>query len=35
MKVSGNKFILLILYVDDILLVTNDLCLLSEIKRFL
>ena len=35
LKVSGSKFIFLILYVDDILLVTNDLGLLSETKRFL
>jgi len=35
LKVSGSKFILLILYVDDILLATNDLGLLIETKRFL
>ena len=35
MKVSGRKFIFLILYVDDILLATNDLGLLSETKKFL
>jgi len=35
LKVSGSKFIFLILYVDDILLVTNGLGLLSETKRFL
>jgi len=35
LKVSGSKFIYLILYVDDIFLVTNDLSLLSETKKFL
>nr|KYP73865.1 Retrovirus-related Pol polyprotein from transposon TNT 1-94 [Cajanus cajan] len=35
LKVSGRKFIFLILYVDDILLATNDLGLLSETKNFL
>ena len=34
-KVSGRKFIFLILYVDDILLVSSDLGLLHEIKRML
>ena len=35
MKVSGNKFIFPILYIDYILLATNDLGLLSETERFL
>ena len=35
LKVIGSKFIFLILYVDDILLATNDLSLLSETKKFL
>lgn len=34
-KVSGSKIIFLILYVDDILLATNDLGLLHEVKQFL
>ena len=35
MKVSGSKFIILILYVDDILLATNDKSLLHDVKKFL
>jgi len=35
LKVNRSKFIFLILYIDDILLATNDLGLLSETKRFL
>jgi len=35
LKVSGSKSIFLILYVDDVLLVTNDLGLLSETKKSL
>jgi len=35
LKVCWSKFIFLILYVDDILLATNDIGLLSEIKKFL
>ena len=34
-KVSGRKFIFLILYVDDILLASSDLDLLHETKRML
>lgn len=35
MKVSGSKFIILILYVNDILLATNDFDMLHETKNFL
>ena len=35
LKVSGSKFIFLILYVDDILLASSDLGLLHETKNFL
>jgi len=35
MKASGSKFIILVLYVDDILLATNDILLLHDIKKFL
>ena len=34
-KVSGSKIIFLVLYIDDILLATNDLGLLHEVKEFL
>lgn len=34
-KFNGSKFIFLILYVDDILLASNDLNMLHETKRFL
>ena len=35
MKVSGSSFIFLVLFVDDILLATNDTYLLTETKQML
>jgi hypothetical protein len=35
LKVNERKFIFLILYVDNILLTTNDIRLLHETKKFL
>ena len=35
MKVSGSKYIFLVLYVDDIFLAANDTNLLVEIKHIL
>ena len=32
---SGSKFVILVLYVDDILLATNDPGMLHETKQFL
>ena len=34
-KVSESKIIFLVLYVDDILLATNDFGMLHEVKQFL
>ena len=35
MKVSGSQFVILILYVDDILLTANDKGMLCDVKEFL
>ena len=35
MKGSGNKFVILVLYVDDILLATNDIAMLHDVKKYL
>ena len=34
-KIKGGKFIILVLYVDDILLASSDKCMLHETKGFL
>ena len=35
MKVSGSKYVFLVLYVDDILLAANDTDMLVETKQIL
>lgn len=35
MKVSESKFIILVLYIDDILLLAKDFSLLHDVKKFL
>ena len=35
LKVSGSKFVILVLYVDDILLAANDISLLFNTKQML
>ncbi|WVZ07573.1 hypothetical protein V8G54_020919 [Vigna mungo] len=34
-KVSGSKFVILVLYVDDIFLAANDIGMLHDVKKFL
>lgn len=34
-KISGSKFVILVLYVDDILLAANDMGMLHDVKKYL
>ena len=35
MKVNGSKFVILVLYVDDILLAANDIAMLHYVNKYL
>ena len=35
MKVSGSEFVILLLYVDDIVLAANDIAMLHDVKKYL
>ena len=35
MKVSGSKFVILVLYIDDILLPANNVAMLHNVKKYL
>ncbi|RDX91721.1 hypothetical protein CR513_26261, partial [Mucuna pruriens] len=34
MKVSGSRFVILVLYIGDILFATNDVAMLHDVKKF-